>query len=1192
MSPLPFSDGHGNAMDDAHIRAILIEYLKASDEKIRIYQEKSIGASICDVMAVTDKLSGYEIKSDVDNLERLRKQIASYDLFFDRCYIVCGRVHEARLEELVPSHWGILCVTECSITLVRKAKPNRSVQRRRQLSILWKIELKNILVKNGLPLYAQKSKSFIADRISEAVPDDRLGPQIAKELMSRDYSLFDADDPTIHAEGSSARLREVVDALSEEDLRDMSLDQWIALFRRAKDVAKAKESAEQAAPIVRKPHAITYKGIEPSMGAPWIAKEIIQEFICALLELNEDDRRWCIVEHDEVTGSWFVRNKSYLAGRSQNAVSKYGLPGCNALTIIEATLNLREIKVHEDASTGRIDEQATIAALEKQRLITERFAEWIWEDEDRRWEVEEAYNQLFSFGEKPTYDGSQLELPELAPDMSLFPYQKDAVQRILAEPNTLLAFDVGAGKTYIMIAAAMEMRRRGISRKNMFVVPNHIVGQWEKIFCDLYPHARILAVEPKAFKPGTRQKVLHQMLAGDYDGIIIACSCFEQIPFSSDAVLADMQRQLDRIQKTTEAMVRSSWTDACRERETKHLRKLAEDFLKSMEPVATGDITFDDLEIGTLFVDEAHNYKNLPIQTRLRNLRGINTKGSMKCLDMLHKVRYVQEHGRGAVFATGTPLCNSISDAYAMQVYLDIDELERTQLDIFDNWVRTFAKPEQLFEIDVNASRYRMVRKFARFCNLPELSAMFSRIAIFHAADKEGLPEVEERRDIVIKRSPELAEYMASLCVRSEKIRSGHIDPRYDNMLKVSTDGRKAALDLTLVGRTQPRGGFCKIDRCTEEVWKLYSSEPGTTQVIFCDLSTPKGDRYNVYRELKDRLCTLGIPAKAIAFIHSYTTEERKLALYRKFNEGTVRILIGSTFKLGTGANIQARLRAIHHLDVPWRPADMIQREGRMIRQVNTCSQVQIFRYVTEGSFDSYSWQVLETKQRFISQFLNGTSPARTASDLEDNVLSYAEVKALALADAGMKQLAEKENEAKRMRILAAELKERRESLVHEKAELEKRIKQLEERYKATIENARFFSEHSTKESRKAARKLLCGMLTDDYIQDPQSRPIDVLGFSLSVPEEQDKEKPFVLLSRTVPYQVPMGSFPAGNAQRVLNMLTRLEKTAQDYLNEKDSIKSRADSISKSLASWTDPYTPKAEALEREIDAIRWPKGS
>ena len=513
-------------MNDKSIRKILISYLQSTNDEIRIYQEKSIGVSICDVMAVTDCLSGYEIKSDLDNYSRLNEQVRAYNMFFDYNYIVVSHKHSGSAKNKVPAEWGIIAVFEDDIKVERKAELNPSVSRRRQLSILWKLELKNLLVINNLPMFAQKEKGYISDKIASMVDGKVLGKQIARELMDRDYSAYDARDYTIKSTNVNHNMpeQELVDALSEEDFSQFTLDKWIDIYSKAKLVQEKKNTIYKEKKVERVPHEIPYIDIEVSLGAPWIDVSIISDFVDYIMDYGEEYKhRRNLVKYEHVTGSWFVESKTSYS--NSNITARFGTQRYNALQIIEATLNLREIKIHDtDGYNLKYNETETIAVLEKQQLLIEEFRKWVWLDEDRRWQIEEDYNRMFGGYKPQKYDGRNLVFPDMNKDFRLFDYQKDAVQKIISTPNTLLAFDVGAGKTFIMVTAAMELKRRGISKKNMFVVPNNIVGQWEKIFSDLYPQAKLLTIEPKTFKPEMRQKVLGQIQIGDYDGIIIAYS--------------------------------------------------------------------------------------------------------------------------------------------------------------------------------------------------------------------------------------------------------------------------------------------------------------------------------------------------------------------------------------------------------------------------------------------------------------------------------------------------------------------------------------------------------------------------------------------------------------------------------------------------------------------------------------------
>lgn len=1173
-------------MNDKAIRKILIAFLKTKFREIRIYQEKSIGGSICDLMAVADCLIGFEIKSDLDNFARIDKQIYNYNDFFDFNYIVVGKNHKETVRSKVPYNWGIIVIEEDNVTVTRKPQKNNKYNIKKKLSVLWKLELKNLLNYFRLPMYAQRSSEFIVDRLAESVQPEELSKRVTYELMHRDYSIYDAQDYTqyyknVDFSDFDYQRFELMDNVSEMDLQQVTLDEWIEIYRKAKAVGAIKEEKVKEH-LPRPEHEITYKDIEVSPGVPWVSKRIIQDFVYYIVRKDHKypDHN---VNYEPITGNWFIGNKNS-ANYYPSCISKYGIKEYNALYILEATLNLREIKIHKN---NKYDEETTLAALEKQRVVNELFKNWVWLDEDRKWEIEEAYNNLFGKYKKQHYDGSGLEFPDMNKDYELFDYQKDAVQKIISNSNTLLAFDVGAGKTYIMIAAAMLMRQQGLSRKNMFVVPNNIVGQWEKMFTELYPSARLFVIEPKSFKAPVRDKVIRQMKYGDYDGIIIAYSCFEMIPLSIKYIQSRMHEKLGMLNAAIRRIGYERGSQAALTKERDNIIKLTHELIEDMD-YDPEMLTFDELEINTLFLDEAHNYKNVPIRTKLRNLRGINTKGSLKCYEMLQKVRSVQvsDKGHGVVFATGSPLCNSLADAYTMQMYLQYEDMERNRLEVFDNWVKTFAKPEKVAEVDVDAQHYRYVTRFSKFFNLPELSRMFSDVAVFHAMETEdGLPETEGYTDCVIEKNDDLTAYMLFLASRTDTIREGGVSPKEDNMLKVSTDGRKAALDLRLVKKEQP-SETSKITECTKNVKRIYDENADCAQLIFCDYSTPKKDEFNVYREIKDRLINMGIPDKEIAFIHSYKTEERKVALYENVNAGKVRVLIGSTFKLGIGVNVQQRLKAIHHLDVPWRPADMIQREGRIIRKGNTYENVYIFRYVCEGSFDAYSWQILENKQKFISQFLMGSAYQREAKDLEENVLSYAEVKALALSDPRMRTLAEKENELTNIRILNNKFIESRRNMTIDIENAGSDIKNLRELIQASEINREELADKS-KSDYKELRKELSDILIPESIIEENILLGEFWGYKIFTPNAQRQTKPIILLKKNgAVYRIEMGDSHTGNALRVTNFLESLDK----FIEERHKmIKEKQDYIeqAKQASAENNPYTEQLKQLEKQVIGLR-----
>ncbi len=1147
-------------MKDKEIRKILIAYLEARQE-CRIYQEKTIGSAICDIMQVTDRLIGYEIKSDSDNYSRLDRQVRFYDKMFDENYIVVSSKHIKSAEGKVPYYWGIVYVDEQTVKIVRAAGQNKKVSRRNQLSLLWKLELKNLLQQNGMPCYPQKGKGFIADKIAEKIDPKLLGKQIAEELLRRDYSSFFRNDEFFE----NLSVCDIADTLSEENLDDVTLDKWIEIYQTAKQIKGEKEG--RCAKTEYTPHDITYEQIEVSLGVPWVSREIINDFAVHISGEKQN-----FVEYEPISGTWFINGKRRYSNAEINA--KYGTERYSALFILEAILNLREIKIYD--KNGEFDEAETIAALDKKEVIEKEFKHWVWSDRDRIWEIEEAYNKMFAKYSALKFDGKGMEFPEMNSDFELYDYQRAAVERIISTPNTLLAFDVGAGKTYIMIAAAMKMREMGISRKNMFVVPNNIVGQWEMIFTTFYPKARILTVEPKSFRAEMRQKILAQIKNGDYDGIIIAYSSFELIPISVEYLTQNMNKRINEIMAVAKGK-------GAVNREIRNIRKLTEELLDDAQN-RENCITFDELEIGTIFLDEAHNFKNIPIQTRMKNLRGINTRGSKSCLAMLQKIRCVQRanNGRGAVFATGTPLSNSISDAYTMQMYLQYDDLRERQLDKFDNWVKTFAVAEQNCEIDVTAAGYRLVTRFTRFFNLPELAKMFSGIADFYSVgDESCLPRHREYKNIQIEKSIALSDYMQKIVRRTEDIRSGVINPKYDNMLKVSTDGRKAAIDLTLVGEKQTYDDYSKLVRCAEQVIEIHKMHPECSQLVFCDYSTPKAEGFCVYEKLKALLIAEGLAPHEIAFIHSYGSEARRLKLYEDVNRGTIKVLIGSTFKLGIGANVQTKLKAVHHLDVPWRPADMTQREGRILRRGNENEKIMIFRYITKGSFDSYSWQILETKQRFISQFLSGSPYQRSIEDLENNVLTYAEVKAIALANPIMKQIAQKEREASILQILCNKQAETRRRLEEQLKKAEDALPIAEARYQNTLKNARYLKT-ITNDKYLAAMRASKELLTEDALAGDISKKI---GTFLKFDIFTEGCGCIILKRFDAEYSVEMGKTAENNIKRVVSFLKRFDKTVKNENNRMANLKREISEL-KTALSLPDDAKDKLKKCKKELETL------
>ena len=905
------------------------------------------------------------------------------------------------------------------------------------------------------------------------------------------------------------------------------------------------------------PPTLSSEDIYITLGSPWVPEKIIDEFIGHILKLPNTPR---YTTHDPYTGSWEIFQKSAYNDRVA-AKSTYGTSRMTALYILERTLNMKPICITDEvschsgtASKKRLINQAeTVAALEKQKKMIAEFQKWVWKDPDRKAQLEMIFENQFGCIRKRHFDGSFLSFPNMSPAVQLYPYQKDAVARILFSPNTLLAHDVGSGKTYVMIAAGMELRRMGLSQKNLYVVPNNLVGQWRDIFLTMYPGANILCVEPKRFTPAKRERVLESIRDKDYDGIIMAYSCFEEINLSQEHYIKELEETRDMVKKLLEDS--KGGTGKLRRK----AKSVDEALFKSITEVLKTDcnVFFDELGITRLFVDEAHNFKNVPIETQVGQVLGINPHGSKRCQDMMDKVHLIQKNngGGGVVMATGTPITNSVTDAYIMQKYLQSGELAMLDLQNFDSWIGMFAEKVTEFEIDVDTSSYRLATRFAKFHNLPELTSLLASIADFHQVDvADGVPEIDGYSKALIGKTKEFSDYLNTISQRADDVRHGLVRRSDDNMLKITTDGRKAALDLRLV---DPKSRFTyqsKIARCAENVWDIYRKTSGqnSTQLIFCDSSTPKKD-FNVYDELHALLFSMGIPAEQIAFIHTADTEKRRQALFRQVRSGQVRVLIGSTFKLGLGVNVQDKLIAIHHLDVPWRPADMTQREGRILRQGNENKKVQIFRYITEGSFDAYSWQLLETKQRFIAGLLSGSLADRNGSDIEDTVLDYAEVKALAVGDPLVKERVETANELSHLLTLQRKAVENRIALEKDLAALPGRMDRQKILIQKCREDADYMLETFTpqdKEIRRQLRKHIYDAVCANELATRETTLMTYQGFQIILPTNMSKAKPYVWLQRQGRYYVELGDSEVGYLIRLDNILeglpAHLEKLEQN----------------------------------------------
>lgn len=895
------------------------------------------------------------------------------------------------------------------------------------------------------------------------------------------------------------------------------------------------------------PPTLSAEDIYITLGSPWVPEDVIDAFIRYILKI---DNTCCYTTHDTYTGSWEIANKSWYCNRVQ-AKSTYGTERMTALYILERTLNMKTVCVTEEVvcntnKSGKkrvINQTETIAALEKQKKLIETFQNWVWKDPERKERLEIIFENNFGCVRKRHFDGSFLTFPTMSSAINLYPYQKDAVARILFSPNTLLAHDVGSGKTFVMIAAGMELRRMGLSKKNLYVVPNNLVGQWRDVFQRLYPGANVLCVDPKSFVPAKREKVLQQIRDRDYDGIIMAYSCFEQVGLSQDHYIKELEETRDEVKRLLKNSAKV----------TSKLRRKAESVDKALYKAITNalktdsTIFFEDLGVTRLFVDEAHNFKNVPIETQVGHVLGVSSCGSQKCQDMMDKVRLIQKRngGGGIVMATGTPITNSITDAYIMQKYLQNGELAMLDLQSFDSWIGMFAEKVTEFEIDIDTSSYRLATRFSKFHNLPELTTLLASIADFHQVNlTDGIPDTDGYSDALIGKTQEFDDYLKTISIRADDVRKGRVNRTQDNLLKITTDGRQAALDLRLV---DPNACFTyqsKVARCAENVWNIYqkTASQKSTQLIFCDSSTPKKG-FNMYDELFALLCRMGVPATEIAFIHNADTEKKRKKLFRQVQSGQVRVLIGSTFKLGLGVNVQDKLIAIHHLDVPWRPADMTQREGRILRQGNENKKVHIFRYITEGSFDAYSWQLLETKQRFIVGLLSGALEDRTGFDIEDTVLDYAEVKALAVGNPLVKERVETANELSRLLILQRKAIETYLALQKELTEMPGKMERQHDLITKCQKDAAFMQQTfvtQDKELRRQIRKTIYEAVCENSLATQETTLMTYRGFQIVLPTNMSKEKPYIWLQREGRYYVELGDSEVGCLIRLDNVLEGL----------------------------------------------------
>ena len=960
--------------------------------------------------------------------------------------------------------------------------------------------------------------------------------------------------------------------------------------------------------------------ISVRLGATWIPAEYVQQFLEELLDAPYYTRRMVKVEFAAYTGSWTITNKKFGDGNIKATVT-YGTNRANAYLIAENALNLRSTQIRDKvtAADGSVswvlNKEATQAAQEKQRQICEQFQDWIFKEPERRQRLVAIYNEKFNALRPREYDGSHLKFPGMNPEITLRPHQLNAIAHVLYGNNVLLAHEVGAGKTYEMVASAMEKKRLGLCSKTLIVVPNHLTEQMASEALLLYPNAEILVAKKTDFKKENRKKFCARIATGNYDIIVIGHSQFEKIPLSAERQHMYLQRQIDDVIDQI-ALLKSSRAENFTIKQMERTRKQLKKKLDKLNDQQRKDdvVTFEDLGVDSLMVDEAHYFKNAMIATKMRNVAGISQTESQKSSDMLMKCMYLDEvtGGHGIVFATGTPISNSMTEMYVMMRYLQRGLLEKEGLLNFDSWASTFGESITAIELNPTGTGYRTKTRFARFYNLPELMSLFKMSADIQTADMLHLPVPElvggKPTNVVLQPSEVQKRMVKGLADRAEKVRSGKVQPTEDNMLRITNDGRKLALDQRLMNPLLPDDPGSKANACVDKVYEIWekTKEQRSTQMIFCDLSTPKEDGFDVYNDVRDKLVAKGIPKEEVQFIHDADTETKKAELFGKVRNGTVRVLMGSTQKMGAGTNVQTRLIALHHLDCPWRPADIAQRNGRMVRQGNLNKEVSIFIYVTESTFDSYSWQLVENKQKFISQIMTSKSPARSCEDLDEAALTYAEIKALAAGNPMIKEKMDLDIQVARLRTLKAAYTSQHYRLEDAIAvAFPRQIKGTEHRIRAFEQDIQTAKEH---QSYDADKKLIFSIELDGKTYDKRedagkallglvgaavraTKPVSVghyAGFEITV-EYKPLEKVFhAHLVGEATHTTELGNDAAGNMIRFQNVVSALP---QDLNRLHGSLEQLTKQLTNAEEELKQPFLQEQELSDKsarlaELDAL------
>ena len=946
--------------------------------------------------------------------------------------------------------------------------------------------------------------------------------------------------------------------------------------------------------------------IEARLGATWISEDYITRFMAETFHTP----RYYVgskvkVQYAEVTGQWNVMGKNVDSYGNALVTSTYGTQRANAYRLLEDALNLRDTKIYDtvqdaDGEHRELNRKETMLAQQKQELIKEEFKEWIFKDLHRREDLCKIYNERFNSIRPREYDGSHIQFVGMNPEITLMPHQKNAVAHVLYGNNTLLAHCVGAGKTFQMIAAGMESKRLGLSQKNLYVVPNHLTEQWGSDFLRLYPGANILVATKKDFEPANRKRFCSRIATGDYDAVIIGHTQFEKIPLSRERQIAMLEDQIADITFSIEEAAHQAGQNYTIKQLEKTKKSLQARMKKLNDQTRKDDVvTFEQLGVDRLFVDESHSFKNLFLYTKMRNVAGISQTDAQKSSDMFMKCRYMDEltGGRGITFATGTPVSNSMTELYTIMRYLQYDTLMRMGMGHFDSWAATFGETVTAIELSPEGTGYRAKTRFARFFNLPELISIFKEAADIQTSDMLNLPVPEaEFINEVLKPSEEQQDMVAAFSERAESVRAGMVNPTEDNMLKITNDGRKCALDQRLLNELLPDAEKSKVNTCVENAFQVWDEGKAdrTTQLIFCDLSTPKGDgTFNVYDDVRNKLAARGIPKEEIAFIHEYNTEAKKAELFAKVRAGQVRILMGSTPKLGAGTNVQDRLIALHHLDCPWKPSDLEQQEGRILRQGNQNDKVKIFRYVTENTFDAYMWQILENKQKFISQIMTSKSPVRACEDVDDTALSYAEIKALATGNPYIKEKMDLDVQVSKLKLLKANhtsqiyrlesdiaknfpvqisaLKERIAGMQVDSQVVKSVDLQDNDTFAMTVGNVLY-------EDKKEAGEALIAACAGLKTVSTGGKVGEYHGFTLSASYNMFSNAFELTVKGKCSYKLEIGKDPVGNMQRIHNTLSSIDRKLTESEQKLETVQQQLATAQEEVKK---PFPKEAELNEK-----------